>query len=190
MKGVTTMSLVATAHAPRAALPYEAPFCERISTRSTKRLRYTTAHSLAPIEQQFALLSTLESIMTSRSDESFARFGAVARLEFVHDSANDITGVLIFDSYERLIVHVVPVQLVYPNTRRDLAVSVAKMMGVPERMIAMAVDSAAQHRRDDHVVILSRQSHYTVNGEDRADPTELVSPDWDCWYTPLQNLWQ
>ena len=108
-----------------------------------------------------------------------ARYSKPARLEFFWTTSN-ARGVVVFDSFGKLIIHAVHAELCYSNTGLDLSERLMTTVGVDEDAFE-DICKAVQSR--PYSVVVSRQKSVITNGVKTLRPSLEVEPNWTWWKT-------
>lgn len=175
-----------TVLAPHAPLPYREALIDRIAADQF-RPRYNTVTSKSPMDQSPQVVwERLKSWLPGLVKGLVPGYGPLARLEFFRDLEHDALGVALFDSREHLVVHIVPAQLGRNCNGAKLSQAIMSVAGVPAAIIDELNQVALGGPGCNtgwlpYRLIVSRQHHETVNGEDRAYPSGTVNDHWVWW---------
>lgn len=180
MKGVTKMSLVAAAHAP---LPYREPLSQRLLPITQYRPRFQSGASILIDTSPDQAWRVLKPLLSPLVAGTLGGFGTLARMEYLWDPEHDARGLLLFDSREHLIAHVVPARLTgLRSPGVELSRSITAAAGIPRLLFGEVMEAAhAIGACSWHQMVLSRQQHSFINGVDLAPPTTMVNSEWDWW---------
>ena len=107
-------------------------------------------------------------------------FSLPARVEMVweKDSTYGARGAVIFDSFGRLIVHVVDALLGYSGSGAALGDAVLSALNVTDRM-ASEIHQAVAHQ--PYHLVISREKTTIAEGVEITLPTADVMPEWRWW---------
>lgn len=109
---------------------------------------------------------------------SVCSFAAIARLELFLDPANGMQGLAMFDSYNKLIIHVAAAHFGNDESA-ELVRRIFKQLGIRNDVYS-AIKGAAAKSKSYHAVV-SREIHSTFEGVSIACPTTQVKRTWRRW---------
>ncbi len=172
--------------APHAPIPYRTPFINRINADQIGP-RYKTETSLDPIvcnaEHAWHFISPMLPALIAGTHP---KFGPLARLEFFRDLEVDAIGVALFDGYGHLIAHLLQARLGDHSAASELSNKLLTTIGLDDEDVENIHDLSRGQL--DHPVgwlpyllVVSRQTHVTINGEDLAYPNDEVNDTWTWW---------
>ena len=172
---------------PHAPIPYKTSFTKRIAADEFHP-RYTTAPtSLEPIEcnaeNAWRFISPMLPALVAGTHP---KFGPLARLELFRDLEVNAMGATLFDSHGHLIVHVLQARLGDHSAGSRLSDKLLTTVGLSVEDVESIHDTSRGELDQPagwlpYLVVVSRQKHVTINGEDRAYSGDEVNDAWTWW---------
>lgn len=136
-----------------------------------------TDSSDASLKQVRAILAGVEALYMDTSNPRTEVFGLPARVElFWYRERQELRGLAIFDTEERLIVHVAHALLGYSGSGPILTREILKLLGVSKEMFEKLQRAAWDQ---NYLIILSRERPAPYEGLD--NPQLDVEPEWTWW---------
>ena len=128
-------------------------------------------------ERTWQFIDTLVAGITARlvTDGDNAAYGPPARLEFFSDSAAELRGMVLFDSYGTPVVHC-PHVMIGHGSPEKLANRLMDLLDVPLSLQRQVQSNPVNGKA--HCLIITRESSCTESGVEIATSSADVSDTW------------